>query len=140
MEQICRPIPLIFSGGEECTENDRFWNTPSRQLVPLATLGEWAGAGRGYIGLSRLVGGGNELINPQGEFNVTSVSGGEFTQQLSSAEQVVNPGEIGGARGQPLADAKRGPEKGPRRRAAKKALKSPTELLPKMRAYRPTSS
>ena len=36
----------------------------------------------GYNGLSRLVGRGNELINPQGRFNVTSTGGGESTLQL----------------------------------------------------------
>lgn len=36
----------------------------------------------GYNGLSQLVGRGNELVNPQGGFNVTSTSGSKSTQRL----------------------------------------------------------
>jgi hypothetical protein len=54
-----------------------------RALVdPLLPDGDGLELAGGYNGLSRLVGCGNELINPQGGFNVTSSSGGESTQQL----------------------------------------------------------
>jgi hypothetical protein len=105
-----------------------------RALVdPLLPDGDGLELTGGYNGLSRPVGGGNELINPQGGFDVRSTSGGEYTQRL------LTPGKIPVLVVSLLRTRKGGPEKGPRRRAAK-ALKSPTELLPKTRAYRPSSS
>jgi hypothetical protein len=66
--------------------------TLCRALVdPLLADGDGLELAGGYNGLSRLVGCGNELINPQGGFNVTSTSGGESTQQL--------PEPPGGGRG-----------------------------------------
>jgi hypothetical protein len=54
-----------------------------RALVdPLLPDGDGLKLAGGYNGLSRLMGRGNEFINPQGGFNVPSTSGGESTQQL----------------------------------------------------------
>jgi hypothetical protein len=54
-----------------------------RALVdPLLPDGDGLELAEGYNGLNRLVGRGNELLNPQGGFNVRSTSSAESTQQL----------------------------------------------------------